>query len=153
MVLSALLLVVAIVMTQRWWTERERGMDTAERREEAVGAARRLATDLTTFSYKRIDDDVRAVAANTTGTFATEYRAGTGADFRRRMVETEASSTGTVRSAGLVELVGQRAIVLLAVDQDSNNRLRPAVRVDRSRIKLTLVRRAGRWLIAEVEIV
>ena len=147
--------------------ERRKLAATQDRREEALAAARAFAVLVTSYDHTRIAQDVEKVTAGTadssrceigpdgapvkdTGCFRTEYTRTAGAQFQKLIKDNKATSKGEVRSAGVVSDKDGRMVVLLAVDQTVTNINRPAPRVDRTRMQLTLERVDGKWLVVDV---
>ena len=54
--------------------------------------------------------------------------------------------------AGLESYSDDRASVLVAVDQEVRSAAKPGATVDRSRIRLTLVRAGDGWLVSAVKV-
>jgi Mce-associated membrane protein len=55
--------------------------------------------------------------------------------------------------AGVVSATGDRAVVLLAVDQTITNTNSPQPRVERNRMQLTLLKQDGKWRLDDVQLV
>lgn len=141
-------------------------------REQVLVAARTFVTNLTTYDYQRIDQDVARVAAGATGHFKEEYSLASGAEFQKLVKTNKAVAQGTVLSAGIVaestscqddpdgegpQTAGParpclQAVVLLAVDQQVTNSNTPTPRVDRNRIQVTLERIGETWLASKVDV-
>ena len=153
-VLATSVVVLAIVAGSGVLVGRSRSQlsDERARRSEVLDAARRLAVDLTTYDYRRIDEDVKRVADNAVGRFKTDYATASGPAFQKLIKDNRASSRGEVKAAGIAELGQATAKVLLAVDQEVHNSNTPAGRIDRQRILITLVRQGGRWLVEDVQV-
>lgn len=109
-VLVALVTVEAVLLLGR------DGVPSAPDATVAVG--RDVATAVTTFDYRRVDDDIaRVLAFGTTG-FASDFRAAMGADFVERIVTNQRISTGEVVAGPTVQRAGSgRATLLVVVDQ------------------------------------
>ncbi len=63
-----------------------------------------------------------------------------------------ATSQGTVLTAATVEADQNRAVIALFVDQEITNRNDPEPRIDRNRMRMTLIHENGRWLIGGIEL-
>ena len=173
--LLVLVLVVGAVLVFRSLSEerdrRQALSGAADRREEALTAARAFAVTLTSYDYRRIAEDVAKVTAGAAdsercekdadgkpvedadGCFKSEFAVAGGAQFQKLVKDNKAVSSGEVRSAGVVSERDGRVVVLLAVDQTVTNANRPTPRVDRNRIQLTLERIDGRWLVVDVSVI
>ena len=132
-----------------------RGADRAEQaRESALEAARERTTVLTSYDYRMLDADFAAVLETATGEFEKDYRDTTG-QLRGTFEQTKAVAVGTVVAAGLedVELDQDgrdRAVAVVAVDQVIST-AGAAPRTERNRLRMTLVRPDGTWLVESVE--
>lgn len=122
--------------------------DEAETRQSAVLAATRYTTSLTTYDARTLDDDVARVRRVSTDEFAGEY-AESIEDLREQITAEQRTSAGEVVGAGLEELDGDTATVLLAVDQRITAAGQPA-RTEATRVRVELVRRDGTWLLRSV---
>lgn len=123
-------------------------------RSSALEAARQRGAALTTYSHTTLDEDLAGVLETATGEFEQEYRR-TVDQLRPGFEQTQAVAVGRVLAAGLesAELRGEgtdRAVAVLAVDQVITTAGAPA-RTERNRIRMTLVRPDGRWLVEKVE--
>jgi Mce-associated membrane protein len=120
-------------------------------RQDALAAARQYAVDLTTYDFATVDADFQRFARHGTKAFRASY-ATTIAASKPGIVKAQARSLGTVEGAGLESYSDDRASVLVAVDQEVRSAAKPGVTVDRSRIRLTLVRSGDGWLVAAVTV-
>lgn len=125
----------------------QRAKETA--RVEALAAAKRYATDLSSYDYRNLDGNFRAVEQNATGEFGEQYRQ-VSRNLTELIKQHQAVSKGAVLSAGLVESGTDRAVVALFVDQTITNTNSPQPRIDRNRMQMTLVRQDDRWLVDNV---
>ena len=121
--------------------------DRRERDERAVMAtAEEAATALTSLSHRTTDQDVDRLLAASTGELAQQFR--DSRDRLRTLLGSRRSiSSGTVLEAGLTDLSGDTAEVLLAVDASVTDAdtgdAEP--RVQRYRMSMTLVRVGDGW--------
>ena len=128
---------------------RRDGADAGRR--DALAAARQYAVDLTTYDFATVDADFQRFARHGTTAFQASY-AKTIAASKPAIVQAQARSLGTVVGAGLESYGHGRATVLLAVDQEIHSARRPGPTVDRSRIRMTLVRSGDGWLVSAVKV-
>ena len=112
----------------------------------AKEAARRYATDLSTYDYQRLDQNFAAVTANAHGQFAQQYEQ-VSASLTELIRQNQAISRGTVLTAATVEADQNRAVIALFVDQEITNKNTPEPRIDRNRMQMTLVHEDDRWQI------
>jgi len=123
--------------------------DDAAVRASAVEAAERYTALLTSYDAATLEEDVARVRAVSTDAFAQEY-AETIDALRDQITGGATVSVGTVVGAGLEQLEGDRATVLVAVDQSLTSTGQPA-RTEANRVRMALERVDGAWRIAEVE--
>lgn len=125
-------------------------------RTEAMETARRYATQLATYdqaNYADLDKRIRAIS---TPEFAKTYIAAS-ADARRGNTAAKGKSTAVSNDAGLVSITDDKAVVLATLDQTVTS---PEVAADvpdgipyGSRVRVTLERHDGRWLLAGLDTV
>lgn len=120
-------------------------------RAEALGAATEFATNLSSYDFNDLEGNFSGVTENATGRFAEQYSQ-VGANLTELIKQHKAVSEGTVLAAGAVEAEDDHAVVLLFVDQTITNTNSPQPRVDRNRMRMTLVRQDGRWLVDDVKL-
>lgn len=122
-----------------------------EARSSAVASAREYAVALTTYDYQTLRGDFTKVSSNATGAFAKEYKQ-VSSNLTKLIKRNKAVSEGNVTAAGLVSGNTDRAVVLLFVDQTITNSKISKPRIDRNRMRMTLLRENERWLIDNVEL-
>jgi Mce-associated membrane protein len=120
-------------------------------RQDALAAARQYAVDLTTYDFATVDADFQRFARHGTKAFRASY-AETIAASEPAIVKAQTRSLGTVVGAGLESYSHDRASVLLAVDQALRSATKPGATVDRSRLRMTLVRSGDGWLVSAVKV-
>lgn len=120
-------------------------------RGSAVKAARDYAVALTSYDHKTLADDFNKVSSNATGEFGKEYQQ-VSAKLTKLIKKNKAVSKGNVRTAGLVSGDRHRAVVLLFVDQTITNTNIDKPRIDRNRMRMTLLHKKDHWLIDNVEL-
>lgn len=120
----------------------------ATARGEAAAAARIEATAMTSYDYRTIDADFAAVTAHATGTFRTDF-ATTSAKLAPMVTKSKAVAKGTVRDVAVEQATRNAATVLVFVDQTVTGTDQSLT----SRLRMTLVRDHGRWLVSAVDLV
>ena len=120
----------------------------ATARDQAAAAARSEATAMTSYDYRTVDADFAAVAANATGTFKTDFSA-TSAKLVPMVTKAKAVATGTVRDVAVEQATRGAATVLVFVDQTVTGSTQSLT----SRLRMTLVRDHGRWLVSAIDLV
>ncbi|MFT4199470.1 hypothetical protein [Gordonia sp. (in: high G+C Gram-positive bacteria)] len=118
--------------------------------QSALKAARDSAAALTTYQAKDYGDLDRRIRDISTTDFADKYIKSL-PDARKGTQAADASSKGAATSAGVIKLTADKAEVLVALDQTITAPEIAAVMPDghlyQSRVKVTLVRDGGRWLV------
>jgi Mce-associated membrane protein len=119
----------------------------AAARESALGAATSSVATILSYSYKTLDRDFSRAEAQLTPRFRKQYLSTTAKAVRPLATRYRATSSAQVAAAGVVSATADRAVVLVFVDQTETNSRLSAPRLDRPRIKVSLVRSGGRWLV------
>lgn len=128
------------------------GLRSAESaRAEVLGAATDFATNLSSYDFNDLEGNFNGVTENATGRFAEQYTQ-VGANLTELIKQHKAVSEGAVLAVGAVEADDDHAVVLLFVDQTITNTNSPQPRVDRNRMRMTLVQQDGRWLVDDVKL-
>lgn len=120
-----------------------------ELRDSALTAAGRYTQSLTSYDARTLEEDVERVQRVSSPEFASEYER-TITEVREQIVADQTVSVGTVVAAGVERLEDDRAVVLVAVDQAVTAGGQPT-RTEANRVRMTLVRQDGRWLVQDVE--
>lgn len=121
-------------------------------RTSALAAGRSDAQALITYQYQHLTADWAVVHAHATASFWRAFSQSS-AGLRRTLTQYQASSSGSVLAVGLASATTSRAVVLAFVDQRVTSTASKTPTVDESRVEITLVRPAGRWLIQRVELI
>lgn len=118
-------------------------------RRSALEAARERTLALTSYDYRQLAGDFGAVLATATGSFKSDYET-TSRQLGPTFLAAQAMAAGNVVAAGLESGDGVRAVAVVAVDQVIRTKGAPP-RTERNRLRMTLVRPAGVWLVERVE--
>lgn len=126
-------------------------------RAEQVAAGEKYALALTSYDFKNLQGNFAAVTENSTDRFGKQYKQ-VSDSLTKLIQQYRATSKGNVVEAGVVSSDDQKAVLSLFVDQSVTNTNSPQPRVDRNRMKMTLVhsvdREGGdRWLLDDVQLV
>lgn len=124
-----------------------RARETA--REQAMEAAGRFAADLSSYDFNKLRENFSGVTRNATPRFARQYQQ-VGDKLTELIKEHQAVSKGEVVASGVQSIEPERAVVVLFVDQTISNTNSPQPRIDRNRMRMTLVRQDDRWLVDDV---
>jgi Mce-associated membrane protein len=103
-----------------------------------------------TYSYKNLAANFAAAEKGLTPAFGANYRSTTAQKVTPLANKYKATSTAVVSDAGVSAVSANSATVLLFVDQTVENSQLAHPRLDRSRIKVSMVNQGGRWLIANL---
>jgi len=151
LLLVAGLVALALVLTAAAVTVKARGEDRTERaRTEAVAAAESRAVDLLSYDYRHLDRDFGRAEKGLTGQFAKDYAHTTDSVVRPTAEEVHAVVKAEVVSSSVVRAAQNKVVVLLFVNQTTTSTRLDGPRVDLNRVRLTLVKVDGRWLVNKV---
>jgi Mce-associated membrane protein len=133
------------------WYQRNR-LDAAH--QEALAAARQLATDFVSISASTVDRDLQRISSAATGEFKDQFTQGL-TQVRSAVVDNKVESQGQVLRSGLVSGDLDSAVVLVAVDASVKNVRAPDGRISHYRIQvdLNLDRASKRWLASKLQFV
>jgi Mce-associated membrane protein len=112
---------------------------------EAAAATETRAT--LTYSYKTLPADFAAAEKGLTPRFRASYAHTTSTSVTPLATKYHAISSATVSAGGVSAASANSATVLLFVDQTVQNTQLPRPRLDRSRIKVSMLRINGQWLV------
>jgi Mce-associated membrane protein len=117
---------------------------------DARAAARTAAETLFSYDYRTIDDDIKDGKKVVTGKLATDYNA-TSAIVKPTAIDTKAVVKASVSEAAVVSAASDRVVVLMYLNQATQNKNLKATRMDMNRVRLTLVPVGGEWKISRAE--
>jgi Mce-associated membrane protein len=103
-----------------------------------------------TYSYKNLAANFAAAEKGLTPAFSANYRSTTAQKVTPLATKYKATSTAIVSDAGVSAVSANTATVLLFVDQTVENSQLAHPRLDRSRIKVSMVNQGGRWLVSNL---
>jgi Mce-associated membrane protein len=150
--LLAVALVVVLAGTAGALVLKARGDDRVEQaRSAARAAAERYAVTLLSYDHRHLDKDFAAAKKVLTGRFADDYASTTEKVVRPSATQVKAVVTAEVASSSVVRAGENRAVVLLFVDQTTTSTRLEGPRVDLNRVRMTLDRTGGQWLVSGVD--
>lgn len=150
-VLVAGVVAVALVLTAGLLALRARGEDRVEQaRTAALAAAESHAVDLLSYDYRRLDQDFARAGKALTGSFADDYATTTEKVVRPTAIEVKAVVTAEVAASSVVRASQNRVVVLMFVNQTTTSTRVEGPKVDLNRVRLTLTRVDGDWLVSKV---
>ena len=154
--LTALLLVLCLVAATTLAVlllQRRDRVATEAARKDAVAAARSAARDILGYDYRSVEASIRRARASTTGAFRNQYDK-TAKALLPQSKQLKAIVQATVGSAAVMDSRPDRVVVLLYVDQATVKQVpgekTPTTRIDQSRVRITMSRVDGRWLVSEL---
>lgn len=151
LVLAALLLAALLLLTGCGGSDD--GADSVRAATRGAEAAARTAmTQLTTYDYRTIDKDFAWVADGATRKFRSEF-ADASAPVRQVAVSMKATARGKVLEAATDYKDADHVVVLLFVDQTLTNPHSAQAQLEQLRLKASMVRQDGHWLVDAVEVV
>lgn len=125
------------------------GPSDDEVRESALEAARERTVVITSYDHRTLDATFMQVLDLAVGSFRTDY-ATTTEQLRATFTSQQAVAVGRVVAVGLESAQEDRAVAVVAVDQVITTK-DAAPRTERNRLRMTLVRPDGTWLVERVE--
>ena len=145
-------LVVALVATAALLVVRARGDERVEQaRSAAMAAGERHAVTLLSYDHRHLDRDFARAEAVLTGSFADDYAQTTEKVVRPTAEQVKAVVTAEVVSSSVVRASENRVVLLLFVDQTTTSTRLDGPKVDLNRVRMTLTRTGGQWLVSAVD--
>ena len=124
-------------------------------RNSALAAGRTYAIYLSSYDYKNLNGPKSAwaeVEKHATATFGKDF-ANTSAALSRLLAQYNATATGQVVESGIEMVSSSKAVALLFVDQTVTNTVQQPHSVTQPlRVKLTMLRQHGQWLIDRLDV-
>jgi Mce-associated membrane protein len=147
--LSGLLVALLVAAAVLGWQVRgQRSVEQARR--EALQVAQSTAVAVLSYDHRRLAQDIAEAEELSTGQFLEQYRAATSG----LVDQAEAGQvvvTASVQAASVQTAEGDRVEVLLFVDQTTRRLGLEEPRTDQNRVRLTLERVNGRWLLSGLD--
>jgi Mce-associated membrane protein len=127
---------------------------TQQARADAATAARQAARDILSYDYRTMADDIARAKSETTGVFARDY-ARTADRLQAQAARLRAIVQASPSTPGVVSGTRTEVVVLLFVDQASVKQVAgqktPTTRIDQSRVRLTMSKVNGHWLVSQLD--
>ena len=151
-ILALLCLAALTACAVMGWQRHSRQVEE-QARKDAVSAARVAAGDILGYDYRSIEDAIKRARSETTGAFRKQYDE-TASELLPQSKQVKAIVQATVGSAAVMSSERDRVVVLLFVDQATVKQQpgakTPETRIDQSRVRMTMTRTRGRWLVSEL---
>lgn len=123
-------------------------------RKDLLAISASFTKELTTYSATTVEKDVEEVLALSTGNFSKEYTQALGGDeFRKALIETQASSQGKLIDAVIQSLDEEQAEVFVTFDQTVTNKDQKEPKTERRRMELLLIDTSKGWKVDKVTLV
>jgi Mce-associated membrane protein len=124
----------------------------ASDQQDAVAAARQQTVNLTTMSFQTADEDARRLLAGSTGRFHDDFSQRV-QSFTDTLKQVRAVTSGQVTETGMERVSGDTVAVLVAATAEVKNTAAPAGTSRDYRMRVTVQRTDGDWLVSGVEFV
>jgi Mce-associated membrane protein len=119
-------------------------------RDQAMAAAHDHAQAILSYDYRHLDADFAAARATLTGGFARDYKVTTTTLVRPGAEQYHVVVKAEVAAQSVVSATADQVVVLLFVNQTTTSTRLDGPKVDLNRVRLTLVKRGGDWLVNKV---
>ena len=146
-----LLTLVAGAVTAKVWLDVRSQSQAEDARRSGLEASRDAARLLFSYDYRTLDKDFATGRRLTTGSFRIDYDKTTTrvvADVAQRY---KAVVKANVINAGVVSATPSRVVTVVYVNQVTSSTQVKGQKVDLSRVRMTLVRVDGVWLVTKVD--
>ncbi|MBA9001314.1 hypothetical protein [Thermomonospora cellulosilytica] len=133
------------------WVQDNRLANAEEARKQVMFAAAQAAQDLSSYDYRTVDSDLRRAAAHTTGKFKDEFARTTPqvkANAARQQVVTE----GIALKTGVERVDGDEAVAIVFLNQETAKAATAQRLPSQFRLRLTMRKVDGRWLVEKLEV-
>lgn len=148
----ALFVCIVAIMFLSWSLYRStRERDDAKALE---AAARRFATELTTYDHASVKKDIDQVLDLSTGSFQKEYSDVLGGKaFSEALVAAKGRSEGEIVSIHVTDLAEDRGEVIVTLDQTVTNQNDTQPKTERRRLEVTMVKTKAGWKADRVAVI
>ena len=119
-------------------------------RTEAIDTARDYSVALSSFDFENLDANRDAIVSQSTPEFAGKYSEMVDA-LRQIVTDGKGKATATVEHIGVESIDGDRAVVLVFVDQQATNVVSPDGNTQKYRMVVSLTRDGDRWVVDNVD--
>lgn len=150
---GVLVLVLLIVAGGFLYHQRSANARLDDTRAEVVGVARQEAVNLMSLSYNTAQKDLDRILSLATGSVAKQFESQR-STINSYLGQAKSTSRGQVKSAGLVSLGKDRAVVLIGSDATVSNTESASAGaksvVKHYRMSMTLQRVHGQWRVSDI---
>jgi Mce-associated membrane protein len=119
-------------------------------RDQAVAAAHDNAATILSYDYRHLDADFAAARRTLTGAFASDYKVTTSKMVRPGAEQYHVVVKAEIAAESVVSATADQVVVLLFVNQTTTSTRLDGPRVDLNRVRMTMAKVDGRWLVSKV---
>lgn len=148
-VLALLLVSLALLGAVAYRVHADNQVEAA--RDQARSAAVENVVDILSYDYRHLDDDFARGRDALTGKFADDYTETTSEVIRPSAVQYHAVVKAEVAKSGVVSGTANRVVVLMFVNQTTTSTRLDGPKVDLNRVRLTMNKVDGQWLVSDVD--
>ncbi|MQY19433.1 h domain protein [Nocardia macrotermitis] len=149
-VIAGVLVVAAVAVGAfagyRFWNDRQ----AEQARTASVDAARRTVAAMFTYDFNTVDTQLPKAADSLTPTFKGDYLKLINAAIAPGAKQKQLTVQATTQAAGVVSADRSHAVVLLYLNEVTTSAASPQGTVTPSRVRVSLEKDGGRWLVGEV---
>jgi Mce-associated membrane protein len=147
-VLSVVTIALAATVVLLWsWKNDLNAKESAA--QDGLNAATSAAQDFSSYDYRTLDSNIKTTADTTTGTFRQQYLS-TMNQVRQTAQQQQTVVVGTVLKAGIEQLGAGQMVAVIFLNQETS-KLNQARGTDQYRLRLTVDKVKGRWLVSKLE--
>lgn len=116
----------------------------------ANAAAKTRVERVLSYRFDTVDSDLAAAKAATTGEFAHQFASAADQIIAPAARQAEITTRATVVSTGAIESRQDEVVLLVFVNQDTTTKDKPQTSTSALRLRVTLDRAGGQWLISRL---
>ncbi|MFI9505983.1 h domain protein [Nocardia sp. NPDC052566] len=146
-VLVALAISVGSVEGYRYWQIRR----DEQARTEVTQVAARAVEAMFTYNYQNVDASIDAAAKNLRGSVYDEYTQVSKQLIIPGTKEKQLTVVSTVQASGVVSASASHAVVLLFLNQEATPKDAPKGTMTASRLRVSMDKDGGHWVLSEVK--
>jgi Mce-associated membrane protein len=121
----------------------------AETEQDIEAVASRFAKNLLTFDYRTLEEDLRRIAQDATGTFEREFEGVSAVS--GNVVDAQAVSKGEVQGVSVTSRSDDSSTALVFLRRTIQNKSQPNARTQFQFLELTLVNTSDGWKVDDVK--
>ncbi|MFX0573994.1 h domain protein [Nocardia nepalensis] len=130
----------------QYWSDRK----SEQARTQVVPVAQRTVEAMFTYNFKTVDAELPKAADNLSASFRDDYLKLIREAIAPGAKEKELNVQATTQASGVVSAESAHAVVLLYLNQVSTGKDSPQANISTSRVKVSLDKDGGHWLVSAV---